>query len=393
MEEARNLAIWSGADAYLTKPTDPMRLYQQILAAAERVSYRVRSLESGGGGSISFKCKCGKSLRVGAKHAGRAIVCSGCQHLAKCPESSIDTGTLFRSLMEERQGLRTKSGGVVCPSCSTTVDPHKCRVRDHFECLNCNRRLAISADFLDQWHLFFADQSIESPVSEVNSLRYVYVQCDGCRNLYQYFQDADNPQPCPSCGQQHSLPSIRGVPVSRAALASTGRLFEFRFDDGKTKLFLLPSRRKWMVGSSADCPIALRNQPLQPRHCYLKNTLEGPRIAPATSEARVRVNSQFVTGETLLQPGDDIQVGGITLHLHGTSQKNLRRRLEGVLKEVADRQKLIGELELAEPAARVLQYHWEMLRYRWIEHLHRQQQQASSSESSLIQHIPEEHLH
>ncbi len=57
------------------------------------------------------------------------------------------------------------------------------------------------------------------------------------------------------------------------------------------------------------------------------------------------------------------------------------------LKKVADRKKLVGELELAEPAARVLQYHWEILRFEWAEHLKHQQQHASSSKSSLIQHI------
>ncbi|MBC7965967.1 MAG: response regulator, partial [Fuerstia sp.] len=104
LEEARNMAMWAGADAYLTKPTNPNHLYQQILATAQRVSLRIQQAETGYGGSISFRCQCGRSLRAGSQHAGRAIVCPGCKHLAKCPESLLDSGTLYRSMMEERRG-------------------------------------------------------------------------------------------------------------------------------------------------------------------------------------------------------------------------------------------------------------------------------------------------
>jgi len=391
LEEARNLAMWAGADAFLTKPTDPNRLYQQILAAAQRVSYRVRAAETGMSGSITFRCKCGKSLRVGSQHAGRGIVCPGCQHLAKCPDSLLDSATLFRSLMEERLGVRTNHTGIVCSNCQMTVDPRQCRVKDHYECLHCGVRLKVAADFLEQWQLFFDDQSAAPPVTDFNPLRYVFVQCDECRNLHRYFRDADNPQPCPSCGHQHSLPSIRGIPISRAALASTGRLFEFRLLDGKSKLFLLPSRRKWMVGSAADCPITLRNQPLLPKHCILRNTIEGPVIIPAVREARIRVNNRPVTEQTLLQPGDEVHLGEVPLVLQGTPIKQLNRRLAGVMNEVTDRQRSVGELEMAEPAAKILQYHWELQRVNWIDYL-RQQNQGLSSESSLIQPIDAEGL-
>ena len=386
LEEARNMAMWAGADAFLAKPTDPNRLYQQILTTAHRVSFRIQEAEKGYGGSISFRCKCGKSLRVGSQHAGRAIICPGCQHLAKCPDSLLDSGTLYRSMMEERRGLRSTQTGIACAHCRKTVDPRKCRVRDHYECLHCKTPFRLSADFFEQWLLFFGDQSPEAPVSDFNPLRYVYVQCEKCRNLHQYFRDADSPQPCPSCGHQQSLPSIRGVPVSRAALASTGRLFEFRLSDGKSKLFLLPSRRKWMVGSAPTCPITLQNQPLKPQHCALKNTFEGPYIFPADPDAQISVNGKNIVSPTLLRPGDEIQLGGVRLSLHGTPERQLRKHLSGLLNDIAEKQKLVGELEFAEPAAKILQYYWELQRLRWIEY-QRAQQPALSSESSMMQQI------
>ena len=70
LEETRNMAMWAGADAYLAKPTDPNRLFQQILATVQRVSFRIQQAETGYGGSISFRCKCGKPLKVGLKACG-----------------------------------------------------------------------------------------------------------------------------------------------------------------------------------------------------------------------------------------------------------------------------------------------------------------------------------
>ena len=386
LEEARNLAMWAGADAFLAKPTDPDRLYRQMLMTAQRVSFRIHRAKKGSGGSISFRCRCGKLLQAGSQHAGRAIICPGCQHLAKCPDTLLNSGTLYRSLMQESRGQRSAHTGVACSHCNRTVDPRKCRVRGRFECLHCRMPLKLSSDFFEQWLLFFGEQTPELPIGDFSPLRYVYVHCGNCSNLHAYFRDADSPQPCPSCGHQQSLPSIRGVPISRAALASTGRLFEFRLTDGPNKLFLLPSKRKWMVGSAPGCPITLQNQPLKPQHCVLKNTFEGPCIIPADPGAQISVNGKDVSVPTLLKPGDQIQLGGVRLSLHGTPERQLRKHMSGLMNQIAEKQKLVGELEFAEPAAMILQYYWELQRLRWIEQ-QRAKQTSLSSKSSLIQQI------
>ncbi|MBC7967367.1 MAG: hypothetical protein H7Z17_15740, partial [Fuerstia sp.] len=76
----------------------------------------------------------------------------------------------------------------------------------------------------------------------------------------------------------------------------------------------------------------------------------------------------------------------VRLSLHGTPERQLRKHLSGLLNDMAEKQKLVGELEFAEPAAKILQYYWELQRLRWIEH-QRTQQTTLSSESSLIQQI------
>ena len=141
-----------------------------------------------------------------------------------------------------------------------------------------------------------------------------------------------------------------------------------------------------MVGSAPACPITLQNQPLRPQHCALKNTFEGPYIFPADPAAQISVNGNNVATPTLLKPGDEIQLGGVRLALHGTPERQLRKHLSGLLNDIAAKQKLIGELEFAEPAAKILQYYWELQRLRWIEH-QRTQQTTRSSESSLMQQI------
>ena len=69
---ARNLAMWAGADAYLTKPIGGRALYETILAVALRVRERIESAERGLAGSIPFTCSCGRRLVMGAQHAGKA---------------------------------------------------------------------------------------------------------------------------------------------------------------------------------------------------------------------------------------------------------------------------------------------------------------------------------
>ena len=98
------------------------------------------------------------------------------------------------------------------------------------------------------------------------------------------------------------------------------------------------------------------------------------------------MNGKDVSVPTLLKPGDQIQLGGVRLSLHGTPERQLRKHMSGLMNQIAEKQKLVGELEFAEPAAMILQYYWELQRLRWIEQ-QRAKQTSLSSKSSLIQQI------
>ncbi len=113
---------------------------------------------------------------------------------------------------------------------------------------------------------------------------------------------------------------------------------------------------------------------------------EGPYIFRADPAAKISVNGNDVSVPTLLRPGDEIQLGTVCLSLHGTPERQLRKHLTGLLNDIAEKQKQAGELEFAEPAAKILQYYWELQRLRWIDY-QRTQQNTLSSESSLIQQI------
>ncbi len=366
LEEARNLAMWAGADAYLVKPTTPEKLHHRLLQAAVEIARRVSMAEAGLQGGISFRCKCGKPLKVGARHAGKAVICPRCKHLAKCPESLLDSSTLFRTLVEERQGIRVNQAGIVCPQCRETVDLLKCRVRDRYECFRCHSTLNVAPDFADQWIAMFSDRSQEMPVQECNPLQYVYVQCDSCRNLYRYFKLPDEPQPCPACGAQHSLPSIRGVPISRSALAATGRLFEIFSSEERTKLFLLPSKGRYRLGRSEECSIRLNQPSIESVHAVLRNSEEGPVLYAGAEGVALRVNSRPIESTHILQPGDEIHLGSVRLLLHGTPERNLRRHLHELLTSLSEQTRLQGDMSFGEPGARLLQWHWELQRWKWI---------------------------
>ena len=54
--------------------------------------------------------------------------------------------------------------------------------------------------------------------------------------------------------------------------------------------------------------------------------------------------------------------------------------------DIADKQRMEGDLKFPEPAARILQYYWELQRFRWIEHT-RSQRELISSDSSLMEQM------
>ena len=395
LSEARNLAAWTGADAYLTKPTDPETLYRHMLRAASRVHRRTKDAETGDAGRIRFRCRCGKRISANARHAGRAINCPACSHLVQVPETAMDSSSMFRSPFAAKTDKSVVDAGIVCNHCGKSNLLSKCRSHGRYQCVKCQRRLEVSQEILEGRNLFFGPDAPATDPAAFDPLRHVFVKCDGCGKVHEYFRNADCPLPCPNCSREHSLPSIRGVPLSRAALACTGRLFEFTLSTGKRRLFLLPSVRRWMIGSSPNCPVSLRGEPLESQHCILKQTFEGPLLVPVSAGASIIINNRRVYERTILAPGDQILLGGVSLQLHGIPADRIQSTLDHIMQEVRGQQLTSDEKTLARTVAAIVQCHWQQERLRLIEKqlgtVH--EISAQSSESSVVQQLSESGLY
>jgi CheY-like chemotaxis protein len=366
LSAARNLAMWAGADAYLSKPIGPTDLYRSMLTVAVRVSERIAKAERGMSGGISFSCSCGRRLTMGAQNAGKASVCPGCRHLVRCPESTVDYGLLFRQLREEDQKSSISAAGIMCPHCRRTVDPLRCRIRDHFECTRCSKELRIPPETMERWSLFFHDTQPEYPVTEFNPLQYVYVRCESCQTYHQYFTAQDVPRPCPDCGRVQSLPSVRGAPLSRAALNATGRLFEVHLPDGRRPLFLLHPTRRCIVGSEKPSAVCFPGTPLSPQHCSLKMTLDGPELRRVNADATLTVEGQSVDDAVVLQPAEVVDLGyDISLRLLGNRRQSDEELIAGVQKQMKNEDMLTGDVVFAGPGAQIVQLFWEQQRDKW----------------------------
>lgn len=80
LEDAKDLAIRVGADAYVTKPYDPDELLVQMRETAEAV-WRRKHVDDDELRSerVRFDCtSCGKKLKVNASHRGHRMNCPHC---------------------------------------------------------------------------------------------------------------------------------------------------------------------------------------------------------------------------------------------------------------------------------------------------------------------------
>lgn len=370
LASARNLAMWAGADAYLTKPITGRSLYRTILMVALRVAERVAQAESRlGGTGITFTCKCGRQLVMGAQNAGRASLCPGCRGLVRCPEAAIDFGLMFRQMREESRNSSIGSAGIVCRSCRRTVDPLKCRVRDHFQCCHCESELQISPNDFEKWEMFFSDSQPEPAVTTFSPLEYVYVSCERCQTYHQYFSPSDQPMPCPRCGQIQSLPSVRGAPLSRAALNASGRLFEIQLPRNVRRLFLLPSNGRVSLGYDERNAVRLKERNIRSKHCFLRMTLDGPEIFPATQDARLEVNHRMVSDHAILQPDDLVRLtDDVYLRLLGNRRQSDSKLISSIQRDFKDHDVIQGAVEFSKPGSEIIQLHWEQQREKWRQH-------------------------
>jgi len=376
LDAARNLAIWSGADAYLTKPTDAKTIAEMLHEIATIMALRVRK-QTNVEGRIEFKCnRCGKSLSVKPENAGRVVPCKGCGQLAKAPTMNMQSGGFWRQTEEEaeteKKGQSDEDGpknraNFYCDLCGQMLDVFGAREDGKVKCQGCHKSHSIPRWVIRQRKFFF-NRPTDSATQQLtfNPARYVTVRCGECQTRFQVFRDrgGGGKATCPHCHAEQSSVSIKGSPLSRAALTSTGRMFVMKAGTHKGKRFLVPEDGEVVLGSGKKCNLKVPAQEgVAPRHAALRHVNEMVAVLPL--DGPVLVNDEPIAQHRhWLKAGDRVTLGPIQLQLLGNADLSENQLLKKSSKaaDADSADQFAGKTEIAEQSANILQLHWERLR-------------------------------
>ena len=319
LKAAKELAARVGVDAYITKPCELETLTEKIHIVADIVWTRHHQPEdetesnTDSDERMQFACRCGKKLKVTVKKRGKSMV---------------------------------------CPRCSQRV-----QIPDIYE----------TADGMLTWD---RPESLEHASDASDALKFITIRCQHCGTYYQLFPDKDDQsRSCPKCRQEQvgSL-SIKGAPLSSAALANSMRVLIFRTGSLSGKKILLPNREVF-IGRSKACLIRAKSSKVADKHCSLKPTANGLSVTDLDTESGTYVNSKPITGETILQPGDMLLVGALRLQLDGDERNVTNQSPESVhLRDSFKPDSSSSEMKFrqtnptARDAAEVIEAHWSIVR-------------------------------
>ncbi len=318
LNSSRNLAARVGFDGYLTKPFDEetlVELIQDINNAVWERTHKTRLREVG---SIRFTCHCGRRLAMLLKDRGKAMTCP-----------------------------------------------------------DCNERIDVPEWAGSQRAKFFVPRGPDDesePVRSAEPLKFVTIKCRHCGTFYRLLPEAmQDSRTCPKCHKQQQGPlSIVGAPLSRAALASSGRVLIIRSGKHRGKKLLLPDKLV-VIGRSPTSHIRGTSPDISRRHCLLRTTPEGLMVRDLESKTGTFINGEAIEQETLMRPHDILQVGPMRLQLAGIDrvvESDLSRELSGenAAQKTGDFVRAKVQTEqfetTAQEAATVIGQHWEILRKR-----------------------------
>jgi CheY-like chemotaxis protein len=319
LKAAKELAARVGVDAYITKPCELETLTEKIHIVADIVWTRYHQTDEDSeantesDGRMLFACRCGKKLKVTVKKRGKSMVCPRCSQRVQIPD-----------IYETSDGMLT-------------------------------------------WERS-EDADHASDVSD--ALKFITIRCQHCDTYYQLFPDKDGQsRACPKCRQEQvgSL-SIKGAPLSSAALANSMRVLIFRTGSLSGKKILLPNRDVY-IGRSKACLIRAKSSKVADKHCLLKPTPNGLSVTDLDTESGTFVNSRKIDAETLLRPGDMLLVGALRLQLDGDERNISNQSPESVhLRDAFTPDSNSSEMKFrqanptARDAAEVIEAHWSIVR-------------------------------
>ncbi|QDT38596.1 response regulator [Stratiformator vulcanicus] len=379
LDAARNLSIWCGADAYLTKPTDGKTIAATLHEIATIMALRVRK-KTNVEGRIEFKCnRCGQQLSVKPDNAGRMVQCKGCQHMAKAPTMSMQSGGYWRQTEEEADGEADDGDGggsknrasFFCDLCGHMLDVFDANESGKVKCGDCGKQHLIPRWIIRQRKFFFSRPTEkQTETISFNPARYVTVRCGNCQTHFQFFPDREGTKAtCPHCDTVQTSVSIKGSPLSRAALTSTGRMFVLKDGPMKGKRFLVPEDGEVVIGTGKGCN--LRFPPMEglaAKHAALRHV--NGMVAVLPLDGQVTINEEATEHRHWIKPGEKLALGPLHMSLLGNVdlsenqllKKSSKAAQKAGIEETGGADEFSGSSEIGEQAASILQLHWERLR-------------------------------
>ncbi len=307
LDQSRALASRVGVDAYMVKPYEEGALFEMIERSAEVVWQRMHSDDDETEdefGKMSFSCKCGKKFHVTVKNKGKTLFCSGCKERVRIPDV-LEGGSMLTWRPEDDASRTTNAS---------------------------------------------------------DSLRFVTVKCQHCGVFYQLFLDkVGKTKPCPKCDkrQEGSL-SIKGAPLSRAALANSMRTLIFLNGPARGKKLLLPEGKDVYVGRDKACIIKAKSAGVSERHAIIRADAAGLRVRDLDSEKGTWVNEARIEDEVMLRPRDLLQIGPMKFLVAGDESDDRPKKQ----KEDDDESMYTEGTPTAEEAAEIIEHHWAIVRHR-----------------------------
>ncbi len=271
--------------------------------------------------SIRFRCKCGKELRTKLKNQGRFIYCNRCKDRVRVP------------------------------------------------------------DFNEQSFIDDAVSTDEELTKGSDPLKFVSIRCQNCLTLFRLYSTKLTTNPiCPRCAHpQTGALSIKGIPLSQAALASSMRLLRICTGENTGKKLLLPEN-KIVLGKGKKAKLRFQDPEIEDLHCILKPVANGILVKDLESATGTWINEKKIEGQALLPPRGLLQVGSVILRLlsKNRSTADAMKRIQNwsIEEEEASKnseQIFRHNISIPTEAAAVIEMHWDYFRKQ------RMKQQANDS--------------